>query len=254
MGKLIALDNGHGLNTGGKRTPFFTDGTVSSYTGENFMHEWEFNRAVVVLLKLELERCGFSTLEISPTEEDTDLNARSNIANKAGADFFLSVHANAAGGTWGTGGNGIETLTYNKGEGLRIGKILQSKLVEATGLRNRGMVDGSWLAVVKYTKMSTALVECGFMDNMTEAKLLLSEDYRKTCAVALAQGICEAFNVSYVCETPAEPYDYSKELAKAMVGKGIITDADYWKDVIEGRIVPKPVYVQYLFENILKKM
>ncbi|SDD29297.1 N-acetylmuramoyl-L-alanine amidase [Paenibacillus sp. UNCCL117] len=198
--KLIALDNGHGAQTAGKRTPVFPDSTP-------VMREWEFNRRVVQLLKIELERCGFRTIEVSPGEADTDLMLRTKRANDAGADFYLSVHANAAGGNW-SSANGIETLTAVSGDGLRIGKVLQRYLVQATGLRDRGIKDGTWLAVVKYTKMPAALVECGFMDNLTEARLLISETYRQTCAVALAKGLCEAYGVSYVPDAPEpEPDD-----------------------------------------------
>lgn len=200
---LIALDNGHGLNTPGKRTPIFSDGTKSSYTGKNFMHEWEFNRRVVQLLKLELERFGFAVIEVSPTEADTPIEKRCQVANNAGAQLYVSIHANALkDGIWGNP-EGIETLTYGSGESLRIGKIIQKQLISATGLRDRGMKDGSWLGVVKGTKMPAILTENGFMDNIREAKLLLSEDYRKKVAVAHAKGICEVFGVKYVGDKPA---------------------------------------------------
>jgi N-acetylmuramoyl-L-alanine amidase len=66
-------------------------------------------------------------------------------------------------------------------------------LVWATGLRDRGLKDGSWLAVVKYTRMPAALVECGFMDNPAEAKMLNMSEYRQLCAKAIADGIIEYF-------------------------------------------------------------
>ena len=195
--KLIALDNGHGIKTPGKRTPKWTDGTVSLYTKKDFMHEWEFNRGVVKRLKPLLEANGFDVLEVSPTDVDTGLMKRVKLANNAKADIFVSVHANALGNTWNERVNGIETLTMGSGSGLKLGKILQKHLVWATGLRDRGMKDGSWLAVVKYTKMPAALVECGFMDNPAEAKMLNMAEYRMICARALAQGICEYYGVTY---------------------------------------------------------
>jgi N-acetylmuramoyl-L-alanine amidase len=195
--KLIALDNGHGIKTPGKRTPKWTDGTVSLYTKKDFMHEWEFNRGVVKRLKPLLEANGFDVLEVSPTDVDTGLMKRVKLANNAKADIFVSVHANALGNNWNERVNGIETLTMGSGSGLKLGKILQKHLVWATGLRDRGMKDGSWLAVVKYTKMPAALVECGFMDNPAEAKMLNMAEYRMICARALAQGICEYYGVTY---------------------------------------------------------
>jgi N-acetylmuramoyl-L-alanine amidase len=197
MSKIIALDNGHGLNTPGKRTPIWTDGTVSLYTKKNFMHEWEFNRGVVKRLKTRLENNGFKVIEVSPVEEDTSITKRTRIANAAGADLFVSVHANAAAGTWNERVNGIETLTRQSGEGLKAGRLIQKYMVKESGLRDRGMKDGGWLGVVRLTKMPCVLVECGFMDNPAEAKLLNSLDYRDKMAVAIAKGICEHYGITY---------------------------------------------------------
>lgn len=197
MSKLIALDNGHGLNTAGKRTPKWTDGTTSIYTKKDFMHEWEFNRGVVKRLKVELERSGFRVLEVSPTEKDTPLMQRCKVANNARADLFVSVHANALGNVWNERVKGIETLTAGKGESLRLGTIVQKHMINDTGLVNRGLKDGKWLAVIKYTKMPSVLVEGGFMDNPSEARLLNSNEYRDVFAKALAKGICEYYGVVY---------------------------------------------------------
>lgn len=218
---LIALDNGHGLETAGKRTPGFTDGTKSPYTGKSFMHEWEVNRRVVQLLKVELERCGFDVIEISPSEDDMPINDRYKKANAAGADYFLSVHANALYDYWNSA-NGIEVLakqtesSYTSverarlAESYRIGRILQTKLVAATGLKDRcaglpnKILERDNIGVLNWTKMPANLVELGFMDNPKEAKLLLSEDYRKLCAVAIAKSLCEAFKVTYKAEPVKE--------------------------------------------------
>ena len=197
MSKLIALDNGHGIRTPGKRTPKWTDGTKSIYTKNDFMHEWEFNRGVVKRLKVELERNGFKVLEVSPTDIDTSIIRRTRAANVAKADIYVSVHANALGNVWNEKVNGIETLTSGKGESLALGKILQKHMVWASGLRDRGMKDGSWLGVVKGTHMPAVLVECGFMDNPAEAKMLNMAEYRQQMAVALCKGICEYYNVVY---------------------------------------------------------
>ena len=197
MAKLIALDNGHGIKTPGKRTPKWTDGTVSIYTKRDYMHEWEFNRGVVKRLKPLLERNGFKVLEVSPTEVDTSIVRRCRLANAHHADIFVSVHANALSSVWNEKVGGIETLTSGKGESLALGKILQKHMVWASGLKDRGLKDGSWLGVVKGTHMPAVLVECGFMDNPAEAKMLNMAEYRQQMAVALCKGICEYYNVVY---------------------------------------------------------
>lgn len=194
---LVALDDGHGEDTAGKRTPFFPEG--------GFMHENEFNERVVELLDVELKRCGFGTLLVAPTDDDTPLSVRVKRAKDAKVDIYLSIHANAFKGVWGNA-KGIETLTSGKGESLRIGKILQAELLKGTKLPDRGMKDGSWLGVIKGMGTTPAiLVECGFMDNLAEARLLKTESYRKECAVELAKGLCVAYKVKYVPYVAPKP-------------------------------------------------
>lgn len=188
MSKVIVLDDGHEFNTAGKRTPKFADGS--------FMHENEFNLAVKKYLKVELERNGFRTIDANPDRKETTLAQRVAVANKAKADLYISIHANAFKGVWGNA-KGIETFVYKSGDGKRIGGIIHKHLLQGTKLTDRGVKDGSHLYVIKNTNMPAVLVECGFMDNLVEAKLLRTDAYRKECAVEIAKGICEAYGVTY---------------------------------------------------------
>ncbi|GLB58684.1 N-acetylmuramoyl-L-alanine amidase [Cytobacillus sp. NCCP-133] len=193
MSKLIAIDAGHEYNTAGKRTPKFDNG--------DFMHEWEFNYAVAIELEKILKRCGFRTLNVNPDKSETSLAQRVSKANTAGADFYISIHANALTGKWGNA-KGIETFVWpsKNGSSEKIGRLIHKHLMTGTNMVDRGVKDGSWLYVIKHTKMPSVLVECGFMDNLREAKLLMSSSYRQECAVEIAKGICEGFGVKYVSE------------------------------------------------------
>lgn len=188
MSKLIAIDDGHGMDTFGKRTPKFENGT--------FMKENEFNRAVANYLKIDLERCGFKTLTVAPTDKDISLKQRVDLANNKKADFYISIHANALTGEWGSQ-NGIETYYYTGSiEGKKTAKIIHTFLMQGSTMTDRGVKTANFY-VLKNTNMPAVLVECGFMDNLREAKLLMSEEYRRECAEEIAKGICKYFNVKY---------------------------------------------------------
>lgn len=220
MSKLIALSDGHGDNgvTAGKRTPIFPNGEIDKATGRNMMYENTFNKNVIKYLDEELKRHGFRTLLVAPTDADTPLETRTNLANKNKADLYVSVHANASAGKWGSHG-GIETLTWGSGESLRIGKLIHAELIKGTPLRDRGVKNGSHLWEIRATNMPAVLVECGFMDSLTDYKYLLSDAYRKECAIEICKGICKAYNVTYKEE--------QKEVVKEVLGetiKGVETD------------------------------
>ncbi len=104
------------------------------------------------------------------TTNASSLSARSSAANSWGADYFISLHCNAGGGT------GIEAYSYDQGEGWALGQKIVSALCSATGLPMRksatgGMAVNTSLAVLNSTSMPAVLVEMGFVDTATDANL-----------------------------------------------------------------------------------
>ena len=193
MSKLIAICDGHGLETPGKRTPFFP-GT------KQFMHENEFNEVVAGYLKIDLERCAFRTLMVAPTDADTPLKTRVDLADKAKADFYISVHANALNGIWGPQ-EGLGVYHYPGSKRSQPAAIIIHRfLAKGTKQKDRGILTDNFY-VLRETDMPAVLVECAFMDNLKEAQLLLTDAYRRECADEICQGICEYFGVAYVPET-----------------------------------------------------
>ena len=188
--KLIAIDDGHGRETAGKRTPIFADGAV--------MLENEFNEAVAEYLEQELKAYGFNALRVSPETTDTPLETRVKRANSANADCYISIHANAFGTDWNEA-SGIETWVFsgakNGGDTYRLAEALQSRLIQNTARKNRGVKTSGALYVLNATKMPAALLECGFMTNREEAFLLRQDSYRRSCAKAICQGLCDYFGI-----------------------------------------------------------
>ncbi len=189
MSKLIAIDNGHGKDTPGKRTPKILNSRV--------IHEWEFNFPTAKKLGKLLEHNGFKVIYVSDTSVDTPLSTRTSRANNANADLFISIHYNALAGEFGSHG-GIETLYHpNSSNGKKLASLVQNELIKETGLRNRGIKARPGLAVLKNTQMPAIICECGFMDNLNEAKLMLDEDYQLKCARAITKGICRYYGKQF---------------------------------------------------------
>lgn len=185
--KLIALDDGHGLETPGKRTPEFSDGSV--------MRENEFNKDVVQLLKTELERRGFKTLLVADGDTDVSLADRVASANTAKADLYISVHANAMTGTW-QEASGVETFHYpNSTKSEKLAEILHKHITGGTPLKDRGVKTANFY-VLRETKMPAVLMELGFMDNLIDAQILLSRTYRYESAREIANGIDEYYGAA----------------------------------------------------------
>ncbi|WP_419962125.1 N-acetylmuramoyl-L-alanine amidase [Psychrobacillus sp. BM2] len=188
---LIALDDGHGIDTAGKRTPIVAE--LGRAIKEN-----EFNRAVVKLMDEYLKYIGFKTLLVAPTDADTSLVARTNLANSKGADAYFSIHYDAMGGTWGTAeGHSIFVFpgNLNKQSG-KLAECIAEYLKQGTNQKWRGIKEADF-HVLRETKMPAILSENGFMDNSREARLMLDLDFQKEVAREHVQGICKYFGVPF---------------------------------------------------------
>ena len=89
---MIILDNGHGINTPGKRSPF-----------EPVLYEYEFNRDIVKRISDKLNTLNIPNVILTPEEEDVSLSTRVKRANEIYSynpdAILISIHANAGCGT-----------------------------------------------------------------------------------------------------------------------------------------------------------
>ncbi len=220
---LIAIDDGHGKETAGKRTPAFPNGSV--------MKENEFNEKTALYLEQELKRCGFEVLMVAPEKKDIPLKTRVQRANEGNADAYISIHANASGTGW-NGANGIETWVYREvSKGSRsylFAQTIHQALIGATGRKDRGIKKSDDFYVLKNTKMQAVLLECGFMTNREEAELLTDDKYRKTCAAAICRGVCRFYGIEYLGEDAGKDRE-----EKTMKEYQNVDELPYGKDVIE---------------------
>ena len=238
---LIALDDGHGMNTPGKRTPpltkdLYIDGKLVRKKGE-VIKENEFNRAVVKYLAEALKRCGFDVLLVAPTDEDTPLATRVSRANNANADAYVSKHYNALGSIWQTKAKGLVTIIHYNHQSKT--KVLANNVHEELwklhsnhnctnyGVRTDTDISGYSLYVLRNTKMPAILTESGFMDNMTEAVDMLDTNFQQADAEATCKGICKAFGVTYVKPNEEETTCKEKDVE-------VNTDIKYVRVIYDG--------------------
>ncbi len=130
------------------------------------------------------------------TSNATSLAARVNDANRWGADYFISLHANAS--TIETA-SGSEALVYRLNSvAAELGEDILEGLEEATGLNDRGVVARPNLYVLRRTQMPAVLVELGFITNKRDAELMA------TRPDLFAQGIANGINEFLDDTTPAD--------------------------------------------------
>ena len=104
------------------------------------------------------------------TSNSTSLRARVDGANAFGADYFVSLHANASSNP---AVSGSEVLVYSSPSvASELGEDILLWLNRITGLRNRGIVNRPGLYVLRKTQMPAVLIEMGFISNLNDATLM----------------------------------------------------------------------------------
>lgn len=202
----IALDDGHGINTAGKRTPdlledLYINGKLAKRKGEH-IKENEFNDAVCNLLKKSLTRCGFDTFRSAPEDDDVSLSDRKKRIRDADCDFSMSIHYNASSNDDGfDSANGISGKVDNDtptGFAIDIVQDILKGITQIKGQRIRGL-DEADLAMTNDDALGclSCLIECGFMTNLTEMQYMLDTEYQKCVAEAITKALCTAYKMEY---------------------------------------------------------
>lgn len=215
----IVLDGGHGYNTPGKRTP------------DDSMREWEFNNETALMARELLNQ--YQNIEVQLSHDvsgksDVPLLNRTEYANKWGADLFLSIHANAFGSGGWNDADGIETFIHpTKPEvAVELAVKIQKNLIAMTGRDNRGVKTANFVVLDK-TKMTSVLVECGFMTNKAEAELLKTKAYRVKCAKAIVEGIVQQYDLKLKpVPAPPKPAAVIQKAKGFTVQSGFFTNRD----------------------------
>lgn len=134
------------------------------------------------------------TVKLSRTGDQTlSLKQRTDAANKWGADYLLSVHINAGGGT------GYEDFIYNGNVSANTTKYrdtIHAEVVKAigSGVRNRGKKRANF-HMLRESRMPAMLSENLFIDTKADADKLKSNAFIDKVAQGHANGLIKAFNL-----------------------------------------------------------
>lgn len=213
----IALGAGHGIITAGKRIPANLD--------PNETREWQLNDRIADKVEEKLKAySGYELLRLDDSddgEEDVALSARTNAANAWGADFYLSIHANA--GVNGGSGGGIVSYSYpNSVGGAEWSEALYAALINATGLKGNRW-DGTQTAnfhVLRESNAPAVLLELGFMDSTTDVPIILTEQFAEQCAEAIVSVLADRGGLTKII-SPESPSDYAAIACGKAVARGI---------------------------------
>ncbi|MDY7222096.1 N-acetylmuramoyl-L-alanine amidase [Halalkalibacterium halodurans] len=158
----------------------------------NGVQEKDIALSVALAIKKFLEE-NFDNVEVKLSREDDrflSLSERARLANAWGADYFVSIHCNAGGGT------GFETFIHDSRSTKSVAyqNVVHPAILDKMGVRDRGKKAANF-AVLRLTNMPAILTENLFVDNARDAALLKDPAFLQQVARGHVEGIAKAFGL-----------------------------------------------------------
>ena len=181
VGKVIVLDAGHGGKDKG--------------TSVDNVYESDINLSLVIKLKNALNKHGVDVILTRDGDYDlsspdasrrkkSDFDNRIDLINNSGADMYLSIHMNYLIDSRYYGAQ----VFYTEGN-KELASLLQDSLIRyvESPLREKELSNSIYM--YKKLKIPGVLIECGFLSNDKERRLLITDDYQNKIVNAIVDGL-----------------------------------------------------------------
>ncbi len=202
-GYLIYIDPGHQgqgnydyepIGPGASETkPKVSSGTQGCSTG---IEENAFNLDVSFRLRDELQARGYQVVLIRESADVDISNAeRAQMANEAGADAFIRIHANGNDDSSVTGSeticmtpsNPYNAWLYEQSRSLSDNVL--SSMCSSTGLAPRYVWETDTMSGLNWCEVPDTIMEMVYMTNPSEDQYMATDEFRDSCASGIADGI-----------------------------------------------------------------
>lgn len=172
----------------------------------NGVSEADINLKIVLKLQQLLEQSGTEVILTRSDEnaiydldkktlrdkKNSDIKNRVKIGNNSSADIFVSIHLNKIPQSQ---YSGWQTFFKDGNEdSKKLATSIQNNLNEAMQKENkREPLKINNIYIIKKVEIPTTIVECGFLSNPEEEKLLQQDEYQDKLAWGIYNGIMQYF-------------------------------------------------------------
>lgn len=171
--RLIFIDPGHG-------------GKDPGAIGLNGIQEKDVILPISQYVASYLEQQGMQVIMARNADYFVSLQGRTDMANRANADLFVSIHANSMGASR-PDVSGLEVYYFGD---RGLSDAIHRSIVRSVEVRDRG-VRRARFYVLRHSRMPSTLVEVGFVTGYDDADKLINPSYQQQMAQAIARGILD---------------------------------------------------------------
>lgn len=173
-GLVIGVDAGHGGPSG--------NGAVSA-AGHK---EKDQNLAMAFTLKTLLEKKGATVVMSRDEDYEKNNSLRAKEFKEKEIDLLISVHCNAGGNPFRTGGS---STYYHHIEHRELARHILGRVLELEGVQNFGLVGNFNFTLNSPTEFPSVLVETLFMSNLWDEEHIIQPEFQQKMMEKVVQGV-----------------------------------------------------------------
>ncbi len=212
-----------------------TGGTMGRFTG---VPEYQLNLDISLQLRDRLEEEGYNVIM---TREDNDTAIsnmeRAQMANEAGADISIRIHANGSEDSGVSGALSMVGSASNPYVGslyqdsYALAKSVLEEYCKSTGMNNQGVVETDTMTGINWSQIPVMILEMGYMTNQTDDNNMQDPEYQKNMVDGIVTGINKYFGledgyytISVEESSDGDSYkveDNEKDITDSELGKAV---------------------------------
>ena len=202
--KVVCIDAGHQRNANLGQEPIGPGASETKYkvTGGTsgcvtHVPEYKLTLKMAKKLRRELKERGYKVVMVR-TKHDVNISnsERAKIANDAGSDAFIRIHANSVDSSSVKGALTCSPTSHNpflsskvRRKSQKFSRCMIDEFCKATGAGNRGIMYTDTMSGINWCTVPVTIIEMGFMSNPDEDRLMETESYQTKMVEGMANGI-----------------------------------------------------------------
>lgn len=191
--KVIILDAGHGKpDEGASSSSGTTEESINLAITKKVQNLLEQSGSIVILTRSDENGIYDIDSKSIRNKKISDIKNRVKIGNESSADIFVSIHLNKIPQSQ---YYGWQTFFKSENEnGKKLAQSIQNALnnsIQKDNKRESLKITGKY--IIDNVEIPTSIVECGFLSNPEEERLLQLEEYQNKLAWGIYVGIMDYF-------------------------------------------------------------